>query len=71
MRVRQIHATHDALCPLPRPLPGVDPDRDFVVLPGGHSSLVVTHGFYDALKNFFDEPDPVTLSSSDATAAAE
>ncbi len=68
MRVRQIHASHDALCPLPRPLPGVDPQRDFIVLPGGHSSLVVAHGFYDALKDFFDEPE---AASADATVAAE
>lgn len=57
LRVRQIHGEDDALCPLPSPLPGVDPAQDFVVLPGGHSSLVVSHRFYGALKSFFDEPE--------------
>lgn len=57
LRVRQIHGLHDALCPLPRPLTGVDPQRDFIVLPGGHSSLVMSHPFYRELKSFFDAPD--------------
>jgi triacylglycerol lipase len=59
VRVRQIHASHDALCPRTAPIAGVDPERDFVELPGGHSSLVVSRSFYLALREFFDAPDPV------------
>ena len=68
VRVRQIHGAHDALCPMPRPLEGIDPQRDFVVLPGGHSSLVMSEPFYAELQRFFDEPDP-TSETADAAAA--
>ena len=68
MRVRQIHGDQDGLCPLPKPLPGIDPARDFIVLPGGHSSLVVTHKFYDALRTFFDEPEPEPAAAEIAAA---
>lgn len=71
IRVRQIHGTHDALCPRPAPLAGVDPDRDFVLLPGGHSSLVMARPFYDELRRFFDEPEPTIVSAAPAEAAAE
>jgi pimeloyl-ACP methyl ester carboxylesterase len=62
IKVRQIHAAEDSLCPLPRPLPGVDPSADFLVLPGGHSSLVVSKPFYARVREFFDaaEPDAIT-----------
>ncbi len=71
LRVRQIHGDHDGLCPLPTPLPGVDRERDFVVLPGGHSSLVVTHGFYEALRDFFDEPDAEAPVARERAVTAE
>lgn len=57
LRVRQIHASDDGLCPATRPLVGVDPQRDYIVMPGGHSSLVVARPFYDRLREFFDAPD--------------
>jgi hypothetical protein len=56
-KLRQIHATSDAFCPPPGPIPGVTP-RDYVMLPGGHSSLVVAEPFYRACREFFDEGDP-------------
>lgn len=74
LRVRQIHASQDALCPLPEPLEGIDRDHDFIVLPGGHSSLVVSHGFYRELKSFFEEShgdDARSPGGRDAEAAAE
>ena len=55
VRVRQISASEDALCPLPAPLSGVDRERDYAVLPGGHSSLVVAKPFYVKLREFFDD----------------
>lgn len=57
VRVRQISAADDAFCPLPELLKGVDKERDYVVLPGGHSSLVVARPFYSKLREFFDEPE--------------
>lgn len=57
LRVRQIHATDDGLCPQTRPLRGIDLERDYMVLPGGHSSLVVDRAFYAKLREFFDEDD--------------
>lgn len=70
VRVRQIHASHDGLCPRCKPINGVDAERDFVVLPGGHSSLVVSRPFYLALREFFDAPDP-TADRSTLELAAE
>lgn len=58
VRVRQICAAQDAFCPLPDLLKGVDKERDYIVLPGGHSSLVVSHPFYAKLREFLDEPEP-------------
>jgi pimeloyl-ACP methyl ester carboxylesterase len=77
VRVRQISAAQDALCPLPDVLPGVDRERDYVVLPGGHSSLVVSKPFYSKLREFFDdgaaapreEARPATASAGTAAAA--
>lgn len=73
LRVRQIHGADDVLCPRPQPLAGVDAARDFVVLPGGHSSLVVHRSFYAELKSFFDEPEaaaiPVGTPADDIAAA--
>ncbi|MEX1365080.1 MAG: alpha/beta fold hydrolase [Nannocystaceae bacterium] len=57
VRVRQISAADDAFCPLPALLKGVDKERDYIVLPGGHSSLVVARPFYDKLSGFLDEPE--------------
>jgi triacylglycerol lipase len=58
VRVRQVSAAQDAFCPLPELLKGVDKERDYIVLPGGHSSLVVSRPFYASLRDFFDEPEP-------------
>jgi pimeloyl-ACP methyl ester carboxylesterase len=72
LRVRQIHAAEDGLCPLPRPLEGVDRDRDFLVLPGGHSSLVVSKPFYSRLREFFDDAEsPAQPGHSASDVAAE
>ncbi len=57
IRVRQISAADDALCPLPKVLQGVDRERDYIVLPGGHSSCVVAQPFYAKLREFFDAPE--------------
>lgn len=57
VRLRQIHADADALCPDPGPIAGVDREHDYVVLPGGHSSLVIAQPFYAAVREFLDEPD--------------
>jgi pimeloyl-ACP methyl ester carboxylesterase len=54
VRMRQIHAASDALCPAPGPIEGVAA-RDYIMLPGGHSSLVVTEPFYQACREFLDE----------------
>ena len=53
VRLRQIHAASDALCPPPGPIEGVAP-RDYIMLPGGHSSLVVAAPFYEACREFLD-----------------
>ena len=58
VRVRQISASEDALCPMPEVLQGVDRERDYVVLPGGHSSCVVAQPFYAKMREFFDAPEP-------------
>lgn len=58
IRVRQICAAQDAFCPMPELLQGVDKERDYIVMPGGHSSLVVSHPFYARLREFLDEPEP-------------
>lgn len=57
VRLRQIHADADAFCPNPGPVEGVDRERDYFVLPGGHSSLVIAQPFYAAVREFLDEPD--------------
>jgi triacylglycerol lipase len=53
VRLRQIHAVSDALCPPPGPIDGVAA-RDYIMLPGGHSSLVVAEPFYRACCDFLD-----------------
>lgn len=53
VRIRQIHAASDALCPPPGPVEGVAP-RDYIMLAGGHSSLVVAEHFYLACRDFLD-----------------
>lgn len=54
IRLRQIHAEQDAFCPQPGPIPGVNPHRDYIVLPGGHSSLVIARPFYARAREFLD-----------------
>lgn len=72
VQVRQIHAAEDGLCALPRPIRGVDQERDFIVLPGGHSSLVVARPFYAKLREFFDAAEAGAATEvSGAEAAAE
>jgi pimeloyl-ACP methyl ester carboxylesterase len=56
VRLRQIHAASDAFCPPPGPIEGVAA-RDYIMLAGGHSSLVVAEPFYDACREFFDAGD--------------
>ena len=53
LRMRQIHAASDAFCPPPGPIEGVAA-RDYIMLAGGHSSLVVAEHFYLACREFFD-----------------
>ena len=53
VRVCQIHAKDDAFCPEPGRLAGILP-HDYIVLPGGHSSLVVAEPFYQAACDFLD-----------------
>ena len=60
IRMRQIHANSDAFCPAPGPQKGVSP-RDYLILPGGHSSLVVTRRFYEATLEFLESPDGARL----------
>jgi len=55
--VRMIQATDDGLCPLAKPLQGVDADNDYIVMPGGHSSLVVARAFYSKTREFFDREE--------------
>ena len=56
VRMRQIHAAADALVPTTAPMIGVEPE-DYIVLPGGHSSLVVAPHFYEAIREFLDAPE--------------
>ena len=53
LRMCQIHAASDTLCPPPGPIEGVAP-RDYVLLAGGHASLVVTEPFYRACSEFLE-----------------
>ncbi|MGB1275879.1 MAG: esterase/lipase family protein [Nannocystaceae bacterium] len=52
--IRQIHADEDAFCPNPGPINGIEPNN-FIVLPGGHSSLVVAQPFYARIREFLIE----------------
>lgn len=67
LRVRQIHASEDGLCPATRPLAGVDTSKDYIVMPGGHSSLVVAKPFYEKVRAFFDIPDQAAHTASPAS----
>ena len=71
IRVRQIHAAEDALCPLPPPLSDVDAEKDYIVLPGGHSSLVVARPFYERVSEFFDADDVEVQSEDSSEMVAE
>jgi pimeloyl-ACP methyl ester carboxylesterase len=57
VRILQVYAAQDALCPTGPPIEGVDPEHDYVVLPGSHSSLCVSQRFYARLREFFDAPE--------------
>jgi pimeloyl-ACP methyl ester carboxylesterase len=54
VEVRQIHGASDAFVPNRGPIPGVTA-RNYILLPGGHSSLVVAPHFYDAVHEFLEE----------------
>ena len=71
VEVRQLHAAEDYLCPLPRPLDGIDPEQHYIVLPGGHSSLVVARPFYAKIREFFEEQPPEAAEDLIPEAAAE
>lgn len=58
LTVRQIQASEDGLCPMAKPLRGVESEEDYIVMPGGHSSLVVARPFYAKVREFFDRPEP-------------
>ena len=64
VRLRQIHADADAFCRDPGPVEGVDREHDYIVLPGGHSSLVIAQHFYAAAREFLDETDEAELEAS-------
>ncbi len=67
--IRQIHAEQDVLCPLPQPVEGVR-EEVFVVLPGGHSSLVVARPFYQAVRDFLDPEAEAARSGTRPTPTA-
>ena len=70
--VRMIQAAEDGLCPLAKPLQGIDADNDYIVMPGGHSSLVVARPFYAKTREFFDrEEDFVGQTTSRIVQPAE
>lgn len=74
--VRMVQASEDGLCPLAKPLQGVDPHNDYIVMPGGHSSLVVARAFYAKTREFFDREEDFVgqttrLTTPMAAAAAE
>ncbi|TPV95308.1 MAG: alpha/beta hydrolase [Myxococcales bacterium FL481] len=50
VRVRQIFARHDAFCPLGPRLQGVA-ENDYLVLAGGHASLLINPQVYDAVRS--------------------
>jgi pimeloyl-ACP methyl ester carboxylesterase len=57
VRMRQIHAASDAFVPAPGPIEGVAAS-DYILLPGGHSSLVVAPHFFEAVREFLDAELP-------------
>ena len=61
--VRQIHASNDAFVPPTPPMQGVSRE-DYLILPGGHSSLVVAPHFYQAVVEFLDRPDAPELQDA-------
>jgi hypothetical protein len=54
--MRQIHASNDAFVPPTPPMDAVERE-DYLILPGGHSSLVVAPHFYEAVVEFLDRPE--------------
>jgi hypothetical protein len=65
VKMRQIHGTVDLFCPQPGPINGVPP-RDYVVLPGGHSTLVVAPHVYEAVREFLEAGDDALDQQSEA-----
>ncbi len=61
VRLRQIHGVADAFCRNPGPVAGVDREHDYIILPGGHSSLVIAQHFYAAAREFLDETEEAEL----------
>lgn len=54
VRVRQIFSQNDAFCPLGPRLAGVT-EHDYVVLPGGHASLLVSPRVYDEIRHMHEQ----------------
>jgi len=55
VKIRQIHGNSDTIAPVPARLEGVA-SRDCLVLPGGHSTLVVADYAYEAIREFIEPP---------------
>ena len=55
VKVRQIHGNTDNIAPVPARLEGVAA-RDCIILPGGHSTLVVADYAYEAIREFIFHP---------------
>jgi pimeloyl-ACP methyl ester carboxylesterase len=69
VRMRQIHASNDAFVPPTPPMEDVARD-DYLILPGGHSSLVVAPHFYDAVVDFFDRKEEIPPRELEAAIAS-
>ncbi len=55
VKIRQIHGNSDTIAPVPARLDSVA-SRDCLVLPGGHSTLVVADYAYEAIQEFIAPP---------------
>ncbi len=55
-QLRQIHGKSDRFCPAPGPIDGVTADN-YILVPGGHASLVVAPHVYDYVRDFLVRDD--------------
>ena len=70
LRIRQIHGNTDAIAPQAARLEGVA-TRDFLIMPGGHSTLVVADYAYEAIREFiFSTPRAVAVPTPSTRAEA-